>query len=236
MKKILLAGLALSVIFAGNSYAQEMTVSAKTTVVAEPTSVQEQSAEEMMKNMTIKDAGEKFTLIDADGNDEITRTEYIKFSLGEQAKKKAEGELEGEQLYNEDFYSAMFDDLDVAGRGVVHRIEYINKQLSDILGIEMPTQPDGYSGEGSYIESGDSYTETDNEAARQEAILQVQLEEERRIKEEEERVRKEEEAIRKAEQEAIEAEEAEEEMMRMKADMIANYNDEYEEVTRRRRR
>lgn len=236
MKKILLAGLALSVIFAGNSYAQEMTVSAKTTVVAEPTSVQEQSAEEMMKNMTIKDAGEKFTLIDENGDDEITRTEYINFSLSEQAKKKAEGELGDEPLYNEDFYSAMFDDVDVAGRGAVSRIEYINKQVSDILGIELPTQPSEYDSDGSYVESSESSIVENNEAARQEAIRQAQLEEQRRIKEEEERVRKEEEAIRKAEQEAIEAEEAEEEMMRMKADMIANYNDEYEEVTRRRRR
>ncbi|MBR5482629.1 MAG: hypothetical protein IKV11_01040 [Alphaproteobacteria bacterium] len=234
MKKILLAGLALSVIFAGNSYAQEMTVSAETTVATETTSVPEQSAEEMMKNMTIKDAGEKFTLIDADGNDEITRTEYINFSLGEQAKKKAEGELEDEQLYNEDFYSAMFDDLDVAGRGAVNRIEYINKQLSDILGIEIPVQPVGDDGDGSYIEGGeDSYVETDKEAAKQEAIRQAQEEEERRIRAEEERVRKEEEALRKAEQEAREAEE---EMMRMKNDMVANYDDEYEVVTRRRRR
>ena len=199
MKKILLAGLALSVIFAGNSYAQEMTVSAKTTVVAEPTSVQEQSAEEMMKNMTIKDAGEKFTLIDENGDDEITRTEYINFSLSEQAKKKAEGELGDEPLYNEDFYSAMFDDVDVAGRGAVSRIEYINKQVSDILGIELPTQPSEYDSDGSYVESSESSIVENNEAARQEAIRQAQLEEER--------VRKEEEAIRKAEQEAIEAEE-----------------------------
>ena len=70
MNKILLAGLALSVVFAGNSYAQEVSATTETT------SISEQSAEEMMKDMTIRDAGEKFTLIDENGYDEITIEEY----------------------------------------------------------------------------------------------------------------------------------------------------------------
>ena len=218
MNKILLAGLALSVVFAGNSYAQEVSATTETT------SISEQSAEEMMKDMTIRDAGEKFTLIDENGDDEITREEYINFSLREQAEKKANGELGDEPLYNEDFYSVMFDDIDIAGRGAVNRIEYINKQLSDILGIEMP--------EGTN-EAKEISSAKDIETAKQEAILQAQIENERRIKAEEERIRKEEEEIRKAEQEAIEAEE---EMMRMKEEMAANYDDGYEVVTRRRRR
>ncbi|MBP3546281.1 MAG: hypothetical protein J6K16_04010 [Alphaproteobacteria bacterium] len=218
MNKILLAGLALSVVFAGNSYAQEVSATTETT------SISEQSAEEMMKDMTIRDAGEKFTLIDENGDDEITREEYINFSLREQAEKKANGELGDEPLYNEDFYSVMFDDIDIAGRGAVSRIEYINKQLSDILGIEMP--------EGTN-EAKEISSAKDIETAKQEAILQAQIENERRIKAEEERIRKEEEEIRKAEQEAIEAEE---EMMRMKEEMAANYDDGYEVVTRRRRR
>ncbi len=218
MNKILLAGLALSVVFAGNSYAQEVSATTETT------SISEQSAEEMMKDMTIRDSGEKFTLIDENGDDEITREEYINFSLREQAEKKANGELGDEPLYNEDFYSVMFDDIDIAGRGAVSRIEYINKQLSDILGIEMP--------EGTN-EAKEISSTKDIETAKQEAILQAQIENERRIKAEEERIRKEEEEIRKAEQEAIEAEE---EMMRMKEEMAANYDDGYEVVTRRRRR
>ena len=215
MNKILLAGLALSVVFAGNSYAQEVSATTETT------SISEQSAEEMMKDMTIRDAGEKFTLIDENGDDEITREEYINFSMRVQADKKAKGELGEEPLYNEDFYSAMFDDVDVAGRGAVSRIEYINKQVSDILGEEIVAQ----SVEPVSIET--------DETEQQNAIIQSQIEEQERIRAEEERVRKEEEEIRKAEQEAIEAEE---EIMRMKEEMVANYDDEYEVVTRRRRR
>ncbi len=215
MNKILLAGLALSVFFAGNSYAQE------TAALPEPTLTPEQSVNAMMRDMTTRDAGEKFTLIDENGDDEITREEYINFSMRVQADKKAKGELGEEPLYNEDFYSAMFDDIDVAGRGAVSRIEYINKQVSDILGEEIVAQ----SVEPVSIET--------DETEQQNAIIQSQIEEQERIRAEEERVRKEEEEIRKSEQEAIEAEE---EMMRMKEEMVANYDDEYEVVTRRRRR
>ena len=215
MNKILLAGLALSVVFAGSSYAQE------TAALPEPTLTPEQSVNAMMRDMTTRDAGEKFTLIDENGDDEITREEYINFSMRVQADKKAKGELGEEPLYNEDFYSAMFDDVDVAGRGAVSRIEYINKQVSDILGEEIVAQ----SVEPASIET--------DETEQQNAIIQSQIEEQERIRAEEERVRKEEEEIRKAEQEAIEAEE---EIMRMKEEMVANYDDEYEVVTRRRRR
>ena len=88
MKKNLLAGLILSVIFTINSYAQEVISIVKKTVVPE------QSAEEMVKNMTIKDAEDKFVLIDKNGDDKITRNEYINFSLREQAAKKLTENLE----------------------------------------------------------------------------------------------------------------------------------------------